>query len=92
MSTSIRDVRFRRAGGDLRARGLLGWVSATIDTLRVDNFVLRRTASGELQLFFPERKEDGGRKHAIVRPIDERAKGQIEQAVFHELRQRGELR
>lgn len=89
MSNSIRDVCFRRAPDDLHADGLLGWVSATIDTLRIDGFVLRRTAAGELQLFYPERMERGGRRHSIVRPVDERTQADIERTVIGQLRRRG---
>ena len=67
-------------------RGLIGFVSATIDgTLRLDGIALRKTATGALTLSFPRRRSRRGRDHALVRPTCDRARRAIEAAIFDAL-------
>lgn len=80
---SISQVRLVRAAPADMATGLLGWVSLVLgDLLRLDGLTLRRTSNGLLTLSFPARRDASGRQHAIVRPIDDAVRREIEEAVF----------
>lgn len=76
-------VRFTAAPKDARARGLLGWVSATVgESLHLDGIAVRRTRDGRLTLSFPSRRDAAGVDHPIIRPIDNAARCWIEEQVF----------
>ena len=47
---------------------------------------LRRTQAGRLALSFPARRDGSGREHFYIRPIDDDARREIENAVFTALR------
>jgi hypothetical protein len=82
----IDQVRLAGATRAEVATGLLGWVSCVLqDTLRLDGLALRRTADGRLALSFPARKDARGREHPYVRPLDDRARREIEAQVFRAL-------
>jgi DNA-binding cell septation regulator SpoVG len=67
--------------------GLIGWVAFTlIGAVRVDGIALRRSLAGDLILSFPERTDGGGRRHPILRPIDDRTRREIERQVLTALR------
>lgn len=66
-----------------RQRGLLGFVACTInDSLRVDGLTLRQTVTGTLTLSYPARESRSWRKHFYVRPLDDRARREIELQIF----------
>ena len=70
---------------DLR-EGLVGYVTLTFaDLLLLDALVLRRTAAGRHALSFPSRTDRNGMRHAYYRPLDDRARRVIEDAVFRVL-------
>ncbi len=70
--------------------GLLGWISIQVGGLwLLHGITLRRTRSGCLTLSFPERRDANGRKHPIVRPLDNDARKSIEAAVFAALKSEG---
>lgn len=70
---------------DLR-EGLVGFVTLTFaDLLLLDGLVLRRTASGRHALSFPSRTDRNGVRHPYYRPLDDRARRIVEDAVFHVL-------
>jgi|JI10StandDraft_1071094.scaffolds.fasta_scaffold182783_2 DNA-binding cell septation regulator SpoVG len=71
---------------DLR-EGLLGWISVEYGSLVIDNITLRRTSSGRIVLSFPSRTARNGQKHAIVRPVDDRARQAIEAEILGQLGQ-----
>jgi hypothetical protein len=80
---ALSDVRYVPAASADAARGLLGFVSLTVDgTLRLDGIALRRRLSGELALSFPTRTDRAGKKHAYIRPVDDAARRAIEADVI----------
>lgn len=79
----ISGVGFTRATEDDAKRGLLGYVTCTFaELLSLDGLTLRRTANGEHRLSFPARTDGQGRRHPYFRPLDDRARNIIENAVF----------
>jgi DNA-binding cell septation regulator SpoVG len=76
---------------DVRS-GLLGWISVEYGSLVIDNIALRRTSSGRLALSFPTRTARNGEKHAIVRPIDDRARRAVEAEILGQLGQAPETK
>lgn len=88
MSDHVIRVRTWVKGSDQDIReGLLGWISVEYGSLVIDNIALRRTSSGRLALSFPSRTARNGEKHAIVRPIDDRARRAIEAEILGQLGQ-----
>jgi hypothetical protein len=82
----ISHIRFVVASRDDISRGVLGWVSLTLDgALRLDGIALRRTLDGRLALSFPARRDGSGRQHPFVRPLDDVSRRQIEAQVFRAL-------
>jgi hypothetical protein len=79
-------VRFVAASPEDVERGLLGWISLVLnDSIQIDGVTLRRTASGLLGLSFPARRDGAGRQHALVKPLDDRARREIEHRIFASL-------
>jgi DNA-binding cell septation regulator SpoVG len=79
------EVRVRSwvRGSDADERsGLLGYLSIFYGAMVIDGVTVRRTAEGRLALSFPERRDGRGRRHSIVRPVDDAARKAIEAAVF----------
>ena len=82
----ISNVSFSHAAEWRRSTGLLGWVTFILDgCLAVDGVAVRRTTFGLLTLSFPARTDAGGRRHPIVRPLDEETRRDIESQVFSSL-------
>ena len=71
---------------DIR-EGLLGWISVWYGSLVIDDITLRRTSNGRLAVSFPSRTARNGQKHAIVRPVDDRARQAIEAEILGQLGQ-----
>lgn len=66
--------------------GLLGWVTAVVnDAIMIDGVTLRRTQDGRLALSYPSRTDARGRRHHVVRPIDDAARREIERQVLERL-------
>ena len=79
-------VEFTEATPEDRRLGLLGWIACRLnDTLQVDGIMLRRTQDGRLTLSYPAKKDEAGRKHFFLRPLDDRARRMVEQKVFRAL-------
>ncbi len=79
------DIRIRtlvRGTADDERAGLLGYLSLLYGDVIIDGVTVRRTADGRIALSFPERRDRQGRRHAVVRPIDDAARRAIEAAVF----------
>lgn len=53
----------------------------------LDGITLRRTASGRLALSFPSRTAGDGRRHPLVRPVDDAARQAIERERLGQLGQ-----
>ncbi len=63
--------------------GLLGWVTLEVGGLLLLDVALRRTrGAGRLALSFPERRDANGRRHSLIRPVDDRARREIERQVL----------
>lgn len=60
----VTDVRLARAPRRDRRSGLVGFVSFTVNGLRVDACTLRRTVAGDHRISLPRR-----RGHPVVRPL-----------------------
>ena len=82
----IRDIRFTPASGDDLMRGLVAYVRVRYGTLLIDGITLRMTRAGEPTLGWPARRDRQGRDHPLVRPFNDEARRELEQAVFAELR------
>jgi DNA-binding cell septation regulator SpoVG len=81
----IRAVRFIPAGDADVARGLLAFVKIDFGPLVLDGVTLRKHGDGRLGLSWPERTDRAGRRHPLVRPVDDAARREIEEAVLREL-------
>jgi hypothetical protein len=81
-ASEIRIRSWIRGSEDDARHGLLGYLSLFYGVVIIDGVTVRRTADGRLCLSFPERRDGKGRRHAIVRPIDDNARRAIEAAVF----------
>ena len=82
-----RDVRFTQASDRDLSSGLLGWVSFVLDgAIRLDGVAIRRTLDGRLTLSFPVRQSRGGRRYALVRPVDDEARRDLETQILQALR------
>ena len=82
----ITSIAFTTASAAHVQTGLIGWINFVLnDTLLVDGVTLRRTVDGKLTLSFPERRDTRGRKHSILRPVDDDARRDIERQIFDQL-------
>ena len=70
--------------------GLIGWVSCVLDdSVQLDGLTLRCTADGRFTLSFPAHRDNAGRHHPYIRPLDDSSRREIEQQVFKALRLEG---
>lgn len=86
MSDAI-DVRVRCIGvpAELRATGVRCFAQVVLDeTLAIDGLTVRVTAQGEALVTWPQRRDGGGRHHAIVRVLDAETRITVERAVLAE--------
>jgi DNA-binding cell septation regulator SpoVG len=81
----IRSVHFTPSTDAEAERGLLAYVRFDLGRLMLDGVTLRRHADGRLGLSWPERTDRHGRRHPLVRPVDDVARREIEEAVLREL-------
>ena len=82
----LADIRFTPGSDADAVRGLLGYVQLRYGPLHLDGITLRRTRTGSLTLSWPGRRDRTGAHHALVRPISDAAREELEEAVFEELR------
>ena len=86
MTAALASVRYKRATAAQRAGGLEGWISFTLAGLvAIDGVALRRSCRGAYVFSWPARKDERGRLHHHVRPLDEQARHAIECALLTEL-------
>lgn len=81
----ISAIRFIAASDADAERGLLGFVKLEYGPLILDGVTLRRHADGRLGLSWPERTDRAGRRHPLVRPVDDEARVALEREVLAEL-------
>ena len=78
----VTDVRMTQSSpAEVRA-GLIGYVECTLASAVMITLTLRLTTDRRPALSFPKRKDSRGNRHAIAKPIDQRARIQIESEVF----------
>ena len=83
---TLRILSFTSASPADCKRGLIGWLSLEIErSLVLDGITVRRTRGGDLTLSFPERRDSNGRRHPLIRPLDDHARRDIERQVFKAL-------
>lgn len=83
MNVTLSRIKFSAATPRLVATGLLGFVSATVNSsLRLDGIALRRTLDGRHVLSFPARRDNSGRSHTLFAPVSDEVRRDIEQQVF----------
>lgn len=86
----VSDIRFHPAAEDLRATGLRGWATVTVDGTWIFNSIaVRRAADGRYVLAFPTRTDSAGKEHSFVRPAGSAVRAKIEEAVLGHLRRGG---
>lgn len=76
------------ASAEERRTGVLGYLRVAYGSLELDGITLRETADGERRLSFPARFDRSGRRHSLVRPVDDAARTAIEREVLHQLHER----
>ena len=82
----VDDVRMVSARQRDRERGLLGWVSCTLNgAVLLSGLALRRTLRGNLALSFPARRDSHGRDHFFIKPLNDVSRREIEHQVFEAL-------
>ena len=83
-------VRFASADTRAAARGVVGYVTVTLDgALELDGLVLLRDPSGSLSIAVPSRADRKGQRHPYVRLRDPEARQRIEAQVLHALAVQG---
>lgn len=78
-------IRFVPASDAEAERGLLAYLKIDFGPLVLDGVTLRRHADGRLGLSWPERTDRAGRRHPLVRPVDDAARRELESEVLAEL-------
>ncbi len=81
----IRYVRFTPSSDADAERGLLAYVRFDFGPFIFDGVTLRRHGDGRLGLSWPERTDRQGRRHPLIRPVDDAARLEIEEQVLREL-------
>jgi len=79
----ISNLIFSAAPAGVARGGLLGYVSFAVnDMLRLEGLTVRRTADDRLTLSFPKRMDRRGHEHFYIRPVDDRARRDVECQIF----------
>ncbi len=82
----VSEIRFVPATAADHTAGLLGFASFLLnDAVRVDGVTLRRTLAGALTLAWPAREDRFGQRHALIKPITDAARRDVERQVFEQL-------
>jgi hypothetical protein len=69
-------------------RGLVAFLRFRYGDVLVDGVTLRRHSNGTIGLSWPERTDRAGRKHPLIRPVNDEARRQLEHDVLRELSRR----
>jgi hypothetical protein len=88
----IGDIRFAPARLELRSKGLIGWVSCSLNgELQLDGIAVRQTLGGAHVLSFPRRVDSNGVEHDYVKPLSNGVRDAIQAQVIGALEKRGYL-
>ena len=85
---TIRIRTWTRGTDEDRRGGLLGYLALQFGPLALDGVTVRKTAQGKLTLSFPSRTDRAGRRHPLIRPLDDQARLEIEAEVLWQLGER----
>jgi DNA-binding cell septation regulator SpoVG len=86
MEFKVNNIKFIGANVDEAEHGLLGWISCTLNhSLRLDGLALRQTRRGRWTVSFPSRLDASGRRHFLIRPLDDATRREIERQIFRAL-------
>jgi hypothetical protein len=89
----VSDVIFSRASAQAQRTGLIGFVSARLyGRMRVHGYTVRRTLTGTLRVFPPERKDAAKRLRRVVEVGDEYDEQSVERQILAALAAQGVLR
>jgi len=87
----ISDVECSAAPPSDQARGLLCFVSFTIDDcIRIDGVTLRLSKDGRPILSFPKRTEKSGRRRPIVHPVSLAARDHVTHLILDAVGRHGQ--
>ncbi len=87
----VSEVRFTAATPEQVDEGLLGFAACRYGVLRLDGIAVRRTLDGRLTLSYPARRDSSGRKHFLIRPLDDAGRRLIEFEVLKALGLEGDM-
>jgi DNA-binding cell septation regulator SpoVG len=86
----LHDVAFAPASATQRARGVLGFVTVSMNGgVRVYGFTVVTLPRREYDVHFPTRRDDRGRHHDAIRPLGPAARRNIVRQILGELRRQG---
>ena len=71
-----------QAPRDLREHGMLAWLQVRVGAVVIDGLSLREARDGTLSVSFPIRADAEGRRHPVVRPLDDATRQAIPQATM----------
>jgi len=84
----ITSVQFTASEPEEAQTGILGWVSIIVnDSLVLRGIAVRRTLDERVTLSFPFRHDSTGRQCHYIRPLNDKARRDIEEQIFQRLRQ-----
>ena len=81
----ISNVRLCRASYADRRSGLIGWISFVLNESILHDGIALRLTHGRPYLSFPARRDNDGKDHPYVRPVDDDVRREIEGQVFAQL-------
>jgi hypothetical protein len=91
-SFHVSRVRLTASSPEMVRTGHLGYLRLVLnDTVAIDGISLRRALDGRFTLSFPTRRDQRGRQHFVVRPIDDAARRDFERQVFAALNLKHEV-
>ena len=92
MKIEVNEIKFHAAPPSDTERGLLGWTSFVLNgAVLIEGVALRQTVEGRYYLAFPVRRETSRGRNFWVRPLDDRARRDIEHQVLAALGYQREL-
>jgi DNA-binding cell septation regulator SpoVG len=82
----LSDIRCVHASAKDVATGLLAYVSFRIgNVLFVDGVTVRRTRDNRIVLSWPCRTDGAGRRHPVLRPVDDASRQRLEKRILKAL-------
>ena len=75
----VTNVQFVAASSRDAECDIVGWVSCTLNgAVRVDGITVRRMLSGDITVSYPTRKDGWGQKHAILKPLNDQVRRELQ--------------